>query len=125
MPTLRLIQGSDKKIELFVIKDGLAVDIQTAISVKANLVVNGKTQKIYSNLPSGDEGVLTIPLLHVNKINLFVERGDSILFDVGIGYIDILIAFENLEFPDSNFVETITISRVQIIKGTSLNIDIP
>lgn len=125
MPTYKFKQGDDKKLELLMIKDELALDIQDAISVKANLVVNGKTQKVYSKTPTGEEGTLTVPISPVNQINLFIERDDSKLFVVGSGYIDVLLAFEDLEFPDGNFVENITVGRLQVTKGQSLDIDIP
>lgn len=125
MPTIKFAQGDDKKLELLIVKNGLPVDIQDNISVKAELFVNDVSQKIYSSAPSTNEGTLEVPVTPVNKINIFIERADSVNFPVGSGYVNILVAFDDATFPDGNRVESFKIYGIVIQKGVSLNIDIP
>lgn len=125
MSLIKFAQGDDKKLDLLIIKNGLPVDIQNNVSVKAELYVNGVSQKVYSSAPSTNEGLLEVPVTPVNQVSIFVERAESINFPVGSAFVNILVAFSDASFPDGNRVEAFPVQGIYVSKGQSLNIDIP
>ncbi len=125
MAVQKFAQGDDKKIELLIIKNGVAVDIQDNVSVKAELFVNNQSQKVYASAPSTNEGTLNVPASPTNKVEVFVERDDSVNFPVGSGFFNVLVAFDDVAFPDGNRVESFKIYGIVVQQGVSLTLDIP
>lgn len=125
MATIKLKQGDDKKVTLQIVKNGNPVSLANTVSVKAVLYVGSMQQKIYSDAPSNNEGVLEVAVTPTNELSFFVERADSVNFPIGSGFIEVLVAFDDTQFPDGNRVETFTIQGVYVQKGNATNIDIP
>ena len=115
-------QGEDKTIVLEVLLAGAQVDVSTATKIKGNFNINGETAKIYALAPSANEGVIELEGVDNWKLNLFVERIDSKLFDVGVITIVLVIEFTDATYPDGNEVTEYEFSVGSVQEGKAKDI---
>ena len=112
-------QGEDKKVSIGIVKNGVAVDLTTAINIKAILKVNSAEQKKYALTAETGFGTLEVDGTITNQVNIFVQREETKGFPVGNITVILLISFVDTDFTDGERVEELkfNVGRVSLGEG--------
>lgn len=112
-------QGEDKKVSIGIVKNGVAVNLTTAINIKAILKVNSAEQKKYALTAETGFGTLEVDGTITNQVNIFVQREETKGFPVGNITVILLISFVDTDFTDGERVEELkfNVGRVSLGEG--------
>jgi len=124
MASIDFKQGEDKLVSVQVIKSP-AVDLTTAINIKAVLKNGTTVLKSYSLLPESGYGTLEVDGLLTNQVNIAVERADSQNFPVGPLKVVLLVEYIDVLFPDGGRTEEYTYIVGNIRTGEAKNEPMP
>lgn len=118
-------QGEDKKVSLNVVKNGVAVDLTTAINIKAILKVNSVEQKKYALTAETGFGTLEVDGVVTNQVNIFIQREETKNFPIGNITVIMLISFVDTDFPDGERVEEIKFNVGRVSQGEGIDETMP
>lgn len=123
MMTTSFKQGDDKKLNL-VIADTPAIDFSDATDIRVLLFVGDKEQYKYSREDMADHGKLTVDGSDKNVLHVYVERENSVSFDVGSMSATVIAVFDNSEFPDELETKTWDLNVGRVLAGRGLDEEI-
>lgn len=115
MASISVKQGEDRKLDVVVV-DQPPVDFSTATELRVILFVGDREQAKYSKDALATYGKVTVDGTNKNTLHVYVERDDSVTFDVGSLSAHVIAVFVNTEFADGVQTETwdVTLGRVTV-----------
>lgn len=112
-------QGEDKKVTVEV-TDTPTVDFSTATKIVAAILQGENEIKRYDNLGTTGYGILEVNVV-TNKLDLLVERADSVEFPTGMLRVYVSAELPDVAFPDTgktsswNFLNAIRVNKGDIL----------
>ena len=123
MATYNFKQGEDVKIPLEVKDNGVSVDVSASPKIKCVLKSNGTVVKKYSLTAETDYGVLEVDATDNWKVNLLIERSESVVFPQGMLKAFLSVAFVDVSFPDGIRVKEYPFTIGVVLKGETTEED--